>query len=294
MAEELTRGEFIRIAATGVAGGLLAACAPNLNLSPIQAETTRQTLLPEGKRIADLLPPWMLSGLARIQITPLERASGAMISPVGTGQVYIETRTHIVVSTAEHVGKGIFWKDVDLHFPYAYQAPNIHVDARIGVENGPKPTDEDWWIQAVTRSSDVDNGIYHPIRSIIIRKPVGFDGYVTRPEYPILRAYQGQPKRGDIFYHGGFPTSTGGRLVFSELQYQTDTKLYDGGEIEFNEFRGSSDEGMSGAMIMTESGECVSLVRGGRQDSHTQVVYGIPFAKYNPLQDILSKLEALQ
>lgn len=287
---KLSRRDFLKVGGAAATGALLASCGPKPDLTHIQVQATKQALEPEGKRIADLLPQWILSGLTRIEITPLELAS-VSTRPVGTGQVYIETPTHLVVTTAEHVGRGIFWKNLDVSFPFGYENRSIHIDAGIGAPNGPAPTDDDWWIQAVTKHSDVERGVYHPIRAIVIRKPVGFKGYVTRPEYGVLKPYTAEIKRGDIFYCGGFPVDTQGKLVFAEMSYQRDTKLPDHGDIKFHEFEGPLGEGMSGAVIMTQKGECVAVVSGSVQEKNIATVYGIPFAKYNPLQDVLSILQ---
>ncbi len=277
----VSRRAFIKLVGAGLGAAALAGCASRTHLSPIEVQATQQANTPEGQRIADLLPPPFLSGLAQINITSLERYSGDGTQSVGAGQVYFETDTHLVLLTAEHLGKGMFWKNVDISFPYGDQMKQLRVDARIGAPNGPKPTDTDWWIENVSPESDIDTGIYHPIRAITIKKPVGFKQYVTRPEYTKLAQDQAEPKQGDIFYCGGFPAGTNGSLTFTELKYKGITTVpHLSGDLRLHEFKGAADDGMSGAAIVTQNGKCLSLLTGGRADNKT--VWGIPFAANLP------------
>ncbi len=289
-AHPLSRRDFIKLMATGVGGALLASCnGRDSNLSPIQAVSTQQALAPEGQRIMDHLPPFILSGLARIEIKSL---SYAPQTKIGTGQVYLETPTHLVLVMAEHIGKGMAWHSVDVSFPFGFQTRNIHIDARIDAPNGPKPTDRDWWIRDITPYSDVENGILHPIRAIVIRKPAECTQFVIRPEYGILEPDPKSPTKGDKLYCGGFPGDTRGQLVFTELIFKRDVPVPEfGSEFYYHEYRGAAAPGMSGAAIVTSSGTCVSIFSRGSNDASERLVYGIPFAKYNPLQNILSMLQ---
>lgn len=282
----MTRRDFLKLAGLVGTTTLLAACGASSDLSPIEAQATQQANTPEGQRIADILPPSLLSGLTHINITAQESYHVVGDQNVGTGQVYLETDSHLVVLTAEHLGKGIFWKYVDLSFPYGDQMKQIRVDARIGAPNGPVPTENDWWIENITPESDVQNNIFHPIRAMVIKKPAGWDQYVTRPEYGTLTPYQGEPASGDIFYCGGYPAGTGGSLTFTELKYKGMTTVpHLSGDLQLHEFKGAADNGMSGGVIVSRNGECLSMLSGGRADG--KIVWGIPFVQNLPLKDIL-------
>jgi hypothetical protein len=288
------RRDFLNVASIFGVAVLLAACGVDPDQSLIQAQATRQAELPEGERIENILPRWELSGLTGIHITPLTQASSYK-APFGTGQVYMETKDHLVVVTAEHVGRGVVWRNVRLSFPFGYENTQINIDARIGARNGSTPTPDDWWIQGMTDYSDPDNGIYRPIRAIVIKKPDGYDQFVTRPEYGVLTPYTGELRKGDRYYCGGFSTDLRGGLVFSEVKYQGETTSPDyAGGLPLYLFNGPGDNGMSGSMIMTKRGESVAIVSGGVQERRLgwRDVYGIPFAQFNPLTDILRIIQS--
>lgn len=288
--KDFSRRDFLKVAGTTGAAVVVTlstggCAAPGVDFTPLQVEATRQAMLPEGQRIVDNLPPWTLSGITRLTIEQLQNNSGAVDTLGGSGQIYCETKNHIVILTAEHVGKGILWGDVTFDFPFGYQRKAIHVDATIGAPGGKAPTDNDWWIEEISKPSNVEAGQLRPIRYIIVRKPKDDENFVVRPEYSVLAPPKETLNKGDIYYAGGFPGETNHDLTFTELKFLKETKNTEkSGEVKLFQFEGFTAKGMSGAAVTNSRGEVAGLL----SSLNSNLTNIIPFKNYLQFQEIFS------
>ena len=289
----VTRRDFLKLASLGTTSiaFLLSGCEPASDtILTVKDYLAWQDSLPENQRAENLIAEWLKRGIGNAYFDPLADMVGTQTADTATTQVYMETPENLVLMTDEHVGRYL-WKGLHVKFPFGQSNRNLVIDARIAAEGGPKPTDEDWWIQNVTAHSDPDKGIFHPIRTIFIKKPKDFSGYIVGNDYEVLRAPSKEPQPGEKFIVGGF-TGESPRLVASVLEYQRTT---DKGEVRdavipLYQFKGFARYGMSGSVIINGQGKIAALLQGGFTKNN--IVYGIPYASYQPISEVNSVLTA--
>lgn len=263
----VSRWDFVRMLAMVSSSLALAACG-----------VTNDTMafLPEGE-IEKKIPHDLRTGIARLEITGMVPYGVAQPTKVGSGQVLAETQDHLVINTAQHVGRGVGWERLDVAFPWGVSNKGQTIDARIDAPNGPKPKDTDWWIQEM-----FDTG---PIRTIIIRKPRGTNIFVVPDSYGYAKAATQMPKKGDVFYMVGFPKATDLNPVASELTFTeviSARELPDAG-IDLFAFSGAAGFGESGAAIFTPDGRIAAFLSRGPEEGEKGPLLGIPFVNYKYL-----------
>lgn len=126
----LSRRDFLKLAGLGLGAlalsDLLAACGPAENPLSVDDYLKWQDSLPESQRAENLIPLWLKRGIGRAHFNPLADYTGMQTSADGTAQVYMETPTDLVLTTAEHVGR-FLWKDINVQFPYGSTNGSVHL-----------------------------------------------------------------------------------------------------------------------------------------------------------------------
>lgn len=281
----LTRRDFLKIAAVA-AGGLtvaqLAACAPRPELAPIYTE---------GPKNLDTIPEWVQSGIGKITITQNDfNTSGSNVEPIvqtGASQVFVETDAYLVLLTDKSVGKGMYWKSVNIDYPFGKTVKNISIDATEG-EDPNKPLRSDHWnIEKASKGSEGNP------RYIVIKKPEGAKNqnmWITNPEY-LLKTYPGAPKKGDAFMGVGFPEGLNGQCIGQELVFDgTETIERDGISGEYYRFKGDSVPGMVGGAVLSKDGAIVSIISNPLK--RQGFTYGMKYAENVPMKKILEIIGA--